>query len=400
MQSTLFRRLASAVFMLVMSGRAVAVDWTERSELNLRPGVTDISQSVYDLHMFVLWIMTAIGALVVVLIMWSIFRHRRSRRPEPSHFHENVALEVFWTVVPFVILIVMAAPAFRLLVAMDDTSEAELTVQAVGYRWQWSYEYLTWGDDNDVGVSFYSALATPPEQYNTPLLASGLFPYGTAADNHGKPAPEKDHNYMLDVDNPLVIPSGVKVRILLTADDVIHSFFVPDFGIKKDAIPGFVNEVWTLVPEGREGTYYGQCAELCGKGHAFMPIEVKVVTRDQFDGWLSEQKEKAASGPDLTEFASLEEAMEVGAQRYAASCAVCHGAQGQGGIGPAFAGSDLATNPDNLQQHIDIVVNGRNAMPAFRAQLTPKEIAAVVTYERNAFGNDTGDLVQPADVAK
>lgn len=400
MQSTLFRRLASVVLMLVMSGRALAADWTERSELNLRPGVTDISNEVYDLHMFVLWIMAAIGGLVVVLILWSIIRHRRSRRPEAAHFHENVALEVFWTVIPFIILIIMAAPAFRLLVEMDDTSESELTVQVTGYRWQWSYEYLTWKDDNDVGVFFYSALATPPEQYNTPALAAGLFPYGTAAENYGKPAPEKDHNYMLEVDNKLVIPSGVKVRFLVTADDVIHSFFMPDFGIKKDAIPGFVNEVWVRVPEGNEGTYYGQCAELCGKGHAFMPIEVEVVSQDEFDGWLAEQQQLAAAGPDLTEFASLDEAMEVGAQRYAASCAVCHGAQGQGGIGPAFAGSDLTTSAERLAEHIDVVVNGRNAMPAFKAQLTPKEIAAVVTYERNAFGNDTGDLVQPADVAK
>jgi cytochrome c oxidase subunit 2 len=205
---------------------------------------------------------------------------------------------------------------------------------------------------------------------------------------------------MLEVDEPLYIPSGMKVRFLVTAEDVIHSFYLPDFGFKKDAIPGFVNEVWTNVPEGQEGTYFGQCAELCGKNHAFMPIEVRVVAQNEFDQWIAEQKEKAASGPDLTPFASLDEAMQLGQQKYAAACALCHGAGGEGGIGLKFAGSEFMTNPENRDANIDVLLNGRNAMPSFKAQLTPKEIAAVITYQRNAFGNETGDLIQPADVAE
>ncbi len=400
MQSTLFRRVVTALSLLMVSGFVAASDWTERSDHNLRQGVTQVSQDVYDLHMTILWIVTAIGLLVFGLIMYSVFAHRRSKRPKPADFHEHVGLEIMWTVIPFFILIAMAIPATRVLVSLDDTSASTLTVKVTGYRWKWSYEYLAYKDDNDVGVFFFSNLKTPPEQYNTPALKDGLFPYGTAAENYGKDAPEKDHNYMLEVDKPLYIPSGVKVRFLVTADDVIHSFYMPDFGFKKDAIPGFVNEIWANIPEGQEGTYYGQCAELCGKNHAFMPIEVRVVSQDEFAVWLAEEKEKAASGPDLTPFASLDDAMRLGQEKYAAACAMCHGANGEGGIGLPFAGTDFATKPEYLQEHIDVLVNGRAAMPAFKAQLTPREIAAVITYERNAFGNNTGDLIQPADVAK
>lgn len=399
MQSNLFHRLVIAATTLLFSGVAAAAqDWTERSNENLRPGVTEISQHVYDLHMLVLIIVSVIGLLVFGLIMYSVVAHRKEKHPEPATFHEHVGLEIFWTVVPFFILIAMAVPATKVLIEMDDTEAAELTIKVTGYRWNWSYEYLAYGDDPDVGVFFFSNLETPQEQYMTPALEGGLFPYGTAAENFGQELPELDHNYMLDVDKPLVIPAGVKVRFLITADDVIHSFYMPDFGIKKDAIPGFVNEAWTIVPADATGSYFGQCTELCGKGHAFMPIEVTVLPQEEFDAWIAEQKEAAASGPDLTPFAGIDAAMELGQQKYAQACAVCHGANGEGGIGPAFAGSDLATNPDRIQEHIDILNNGQGAMPAFGAQLTPAEIAAVVTYERNAWGNDTGDLIQPADV--
>lgn len=400
MQSTLFRRVTAALTLLLVSGVSVASDWTERSNVNLRPGVTNISQDVFDLHMIILWIVSLIGLLVFGLIMYSAVAHRRSKRPQAADFHENVFLEVFWTVVPFIILIGMAVPATRVLIDMDDSSEAELTVKVTGYRWNWSYEYLAYKDDNDVGIFYFSNLKTPAEQYNTPVLKGGLFPYGTAADRVDAEPTEKDANYMLAVDKPLVIPAGVKVRFLVTADDVIHSFYVPDFAIKKDAIPGFVNEAWALVPEDATGTYYGQCAELCGKNHAFMPIEVTVLAENEFDSWLAEEKEKAASGPDLTPFSSLESAMELGQQKYAASCVLCHGAEGQGGIGLPFAGSALMTDSSRVQENIDVLLKGRNAMPSFAAQLTPREIAAVITYQRNAFGNNTGDLVQPADVAK
>ncbi|MFN3712658.1 MAG: cytochrome c oxidase subunit II [Alcanivoracaceae bacterium] len=400
MQSTLFRRVTAALTLLLVSSVSVASDWAERSNVNLRPGVTDISQDVYGLHMAILIIVSVIGLLVFGLIMYSAVAHRRSKRPQPATFHEHVGLEIFWTVVPFIILIGMAIPATRVLIAMDDSAESELTIKVTGYRWNWSYEYLAYGDDNDVGLFFFSNLKTPPEQYERPVLSGGLFPMGTAVSRVGEERPAKDDDYMLGVDRPLVIPAGVKVRFLITADDVIHSWFMPDFAIKKDAIPGFINEAWTVVPEDATGTYYGQCAELCGRNHAFMPIEVRVVAKDEFDVWIAEEKEKAASGPDLTPFASLDAAMKLGQEKYATACAMCHGANGQGGIGLPFAGTEYMKNKDFLQDNINVLLQGRNAMPAFRAQLTPRDIAAVITYQRNAFGNNSGDLVQPADVAK
>ncbi|MCC4307308.1 cytochrome c oxidase subunit II [Alcanivorax marinus] len=398
MQSTLFHRAAVGLISLMISGWAVASDWTERSDHNLRPGVTAVSQEVYDLHTTILWIVTIIGLLVFGLILISMIRHRRSRHPNPATFHEHVFLEVLWTVIPFIILIAMAVPATRVLIELDDSSDAELTVKVTGHRWKWEYEYLTYADDNNIGVSFMSNIATPPEQINNPVLAGGLFPYGTAQDAVGNEFPEKGANYNLEVDQPLVLPSGQKVRFLVTSADVIHSFWVPDFGGKKDAIPGFVNETWAKVPEGKEGTYYGQCAELCGKNHAFMPIEAKVVSQAEFADWLAQKKEEAAAAPDLTPFADLDEAMELGQQTYAGNCAVCHGNNGEGGVGLPFAGSDFATQEEHLEEHIHVLVEGRGAMPAFAAQLSPRQIASVITYERNAWGNETGDLIQPEDV--
>ena len=404
MQSTLFRRAAAALTTLAASGVAVA-DWTERSDVNLRPGVTHISQEVYDLHMLVLGIVTVIGLLVFGLIMWSAINHRKSKNPVPAKFHEHIGLEVTWTVIPFIILIFMAWPATKTLIDLEDTSEDVLTVKVTGYQWYWHYEYLTYEDDMDVGVGFFSRLSTPREYFERPMLSGGLFPVGTAADRVGEdfipldPTPGSEtFNYLIEVDNPLVIPAGQKVRFLITADDVIHSFWVPDFGYKKDAIPGFINESWTEVPEDATGIYRGQCAELCGRDHAFMPIEVHVKPRDEFVSWLEEQKLAAEEGPDMTPFASLDDAMAAGSDIYNQACVVCHGAQGQGGVGPTFQGTDLTMNPDRKQENIDILVNGRGAMPSFSAQLSPREIAAVITYQRNAFGNETGDLIQPDDV--
>lgn len=401
MQLKPFHRVTVALTTLMLSGLAAASEasnWSNRSDINLRPGVTNISHDVYHLHNLVLGICAAIGALVFVLILWSMIRHRRSVRPEPSKFHENLGLEILWTVVPFIILVCMAIPATRVLVKEADTSKADLTVQVTGHRWKWSYEYLEYKDDKDPGVFFFSQLATPQKEYDTPVLSSGLFPYGTAKDNAGKPSPQKDHNYLLKADRPLVIPAGEKVRFLITSGDVIHSFFVPDFGIKKDAIPGYENSVWTKVPENETGMYYGQCAELCGKGHAFMPINIKVVSASEFKTWLADQEKKAKSGPDLTPFSGLDQAMKVGKQVFDKNCAVCHGADGKGGVGPSFRGTPMTTDPKNRKNHIDTVINGRKAMPSWKAQLKPREIAAVVTYERNAWGNNTGDLIQPAEV--
>jgi cytochrome c oxidase subunit II len=294
----------------------------------------------------------------------------------------------------------MAIPATRVLIAMDDSAESELTIKVTGYRWNWSYEYLSLSGRQRCWRVFLLQPENPAGAVQHADAEGGLFPYGTAAERFGAEPQEKDHNYMLEVDKPLVLPAGVKVRFLVTADDVIHSFFMPDFAIKKDAIPGFVNEAWTVVPEDATGVYYGQCAELCGKNHAFMPIEVRVVAKEEFDSWMAEEKEKAASGPDLTPFSGLEAAMTLGQEKYIAACALCHGASGQGGIGLPFAGTALMTDSSRIQENIDVLNKGRNAMPAFAAQLTPREIAAVITYQRNAFGNETGDLIQPADVAK
>lgn len=402
MQLKPLHRTVVAMTSLMISGLAAAAasDRTERSDINLRPGVTEISHDVYELHMIILLICSVIGALVFGLIMWSAIRHRKSRRPEAAGFHENVVLEVVWTVIPFVILVAMAIPATKVLVSMKDSGEAPLIVKVTGHRWNWSYEYLQYQDEANLGVSFFSNLATPPEEYENPVLESGLFPYGTAAGDSDPLSPEKNPLYLLDADKPLVIPAGQKVRFLITASDVIHSFWVPDFGIKQDAIPGLVNEAWTLVPEDRTGTYYGQCTELCGKGHAFMPIEVKVVAQNEFSDWLAQKQEEAAAAPDLTPFQNLDEAMALGEETYNQACAVCHAKNGTGGVGPSLVASDLVTSEDRIPEHIDIVLNGRNAMPSFAGRLTPRQIAAVITYERNAWSNDTGDLIQPADVQK
>lgn len=394
--------VALAAWFVATAATADESNWSDRSNLNIRPGINPISHDVMALNNYALWVVSLIGLLVVVLVFWAMIRHRRSVRPEPSKFHENTFLEITWTVIPIFILIALAWPATKLLVRMDDTSGAELTVKVTGSRWHWNYEYVAYDGNNDIGLSFYSNLSTPKDQYDNPVLPGGLFPYGTSKDLVGKDRVKKDHNYLLEVDKPLVLPSDTKIRFLITSDDVIHSWFVPDFGWKKDAIPGYINADWTEVPAKSEGTYYGNCAELCGKGHAFMPIEVKVVSKDKFKAWLATELEASKAGPDLTPFASLDEAMKEGETLFhgAGTCAICHGDKGQGGVGPAMAGNSFFTDAAKLSEHIHIVTHGKNAMPNFSGQLTPRQIAAVITYERNAFGNDSKQLVQPADVAK
>jgi len=389
--------------LLLLSSRALA-DWTTRSAVNMRPGATDMSEQIQDLHMLIFWVCTVIGLLVFGLILWSVIHHRRSKNPTPASFHEHLGLEITWTVIPFIILVLMAWPATRVLLSLDDSSNSALTIKVTGYQWYWHYEYLTYEDDMDVGVQFFSKLATPSELYERPVLQGGLFPRGTARDRAGNSFTPltadnaETRNYLLEVDNRLVLPAGQKVRFLVTSDDVIHSFWVPDFGFKKDAIPGFVNEIWTEIPEGREGIYRGQCAELCGRYHAFMPIEVEVVPRATFTSWLEEKRTAMAEGPDLTPFPSLAAARQAGEAVFNQHCAVCHGTEGQGGIGPSFQGSDLMTNSARVEENKSILLNGRAAMPSFKAQLSPRDIAAVIRYQRNAFGNDTGDLVQPEHI--
>ena len=233
-------------------------------ELNMPKGVTQISREVYDLHMLILWICVIIGVIVFGAIIWSILHHRKSKGVTPSEFHESTTVEIIWTVIPFLILVGMAIPAAKTLVAMEDTSDADITIKITGYQWKWQYEYL------DEGISFFSTLATPREQ-----IAN---------------VQDKGENYLLEVDKPLVLPTGKKVRFLLTASDVLHAWWVPDLAVKKDAIPGFINEMWTQIEVGEEGTYRGQCAELCGRDHGFMPVVVVAKTEQDYQAWIKEQK--------------------------------------------------------------------------------------------------------------
>ena len=350
---------------------------TGRSDLNLRQGVTDISQQVYGLHMLMFWICVVIAVVVFGVMFYSMVAHRKSKGAKPANFHENVKVEIAWTVVPFLILIGMAVPAANTLIDMEDVSESDITVLVTGSQWKWHYKYM----DND--VEYFSVLATQQEQIKDKFT--------------------KGANYLLEVDRPLVIPTGKKVRFLITSDDVIHSWWVPDFAVKKDANPGFINEAWTNVNE--PGVYRGQCAELCGKDHGFMPIVVIAKEPAEYDAWIAEQEAIAQRAKEeeqrlLSMNMTMEEAMVTGKRVYDAVCAACHMPNGEGlpGVFPALKGSKMAL--EDQEGHIDIIVNGRagTSMASFSKQLTMTEIAAVTTYERNAWGNNTGDLVQAKDV--
>ncbi|MEO2267734.1 cytochrome c oxidase subunit II [Pseudoalteromonas pernae] len=347
------------------------------SDYNLRPGVTDISENVYQLHMTIFIICCVIGVIVFGVMFWALLRHRKSKGAKPASFHESTKVEILWTAIPFLILIGMAVPATKTLIAMEDTSKADVTIKITGSQWKWHYEYM----GHDVG--FYSLLSTPQEQIQN--------------------AQDKGEHYLLEVDKPLVIPTDKKVRFLMTSDDVIHSWWVPDFAVKKDANPGFINEAWTKVNEA--GIYRGQCAELCGKDHGFMPVVVEAKAPEEFEAWLAEQKQAVQAQADadaalLDQTLTQEELMATGEQVYMARCAACHQPTGLGlpGVFPAIKDSPIAKG--EIKDHIDIVVHGKpgTAMQAFVSQLTLKELAAVVTYQRNAFGNDTGDTVQPSAI--
>ncbi|RJG49574.1 cytochrome c oxidase subunit II [Motilimonas pumila] len=345
--------------------------------VNLTQGVTDISQQVYDLHMTIFYICCVIGILVFAVMFWAIIHHRKDKGAKAAQFHENTKVEILWTAIPFVILIAMAIPATKTLIAMEDPSDADITIQVTGSQWKWHYKYF--GQD----VEFYSLLATRQDQINNER--------------------NKRDNYLLEVDYPLVLPVGKKVRFLVTSEDVIHSWWVPAFAVKKDANPGFINEAWTRINE--PGIYRGQCAELCGKDHGFMPIVVIAKPEQEFNTWLASQQqkiaeEKAAEQALLSMNMTMDEMMTLGEKVYLKSCAACHQANGEGlaGVFPALKGNKIAT--EDVLKHIDVVVHGApgTAMQAFAKQLKLKELSAVITYERNAWGNDTGDLVQPAQV--
>lgn len=343
---------------------------------NMPRGVTDISHQVYDLHMIIFYICCAIAFIVFGLMFWSILYHRKSKGVQPEQFHGSLKVEIIWTAIPVLILVAMAVPASKTLIAMEDASEADLTVLVTGSQWKWHYKYL------EHPIEFYSLLATPRDEINN--LAA------------------KNDMYLRDVDKPLVLPTGKKIRFLVTSDDVIHSWWVHDFAIKKDANPGFINETWTKVDT--PGIYRGQCAELCGKDHAFMPVVVDVRSPKDFDAWVAEQlalqaqlkAEEVARG-----MMDMQELMTLGQKTYETHCAACHQVSGEGLAGaiPALKGSLMATT--DIPAHIRIVVHGKagTAMQAYGKQLTNSELAAVITYERNAWGNNTGELVQAADVA-
>jgi cytochrome c oxidase subunit 2 len=372
-QSKRLYRLAFGPVLMLMGAAALAAGG-ETNQVNMSPGVTSAGQSIYNLHMIILAICMVIGIGVFGVMFYSIINHRKSKGVTPATFHESTKVEIAWTVVPFLILIFMAVPATSTLLDIYDFEDADLDVLVTGYQWKWKYEYLNEEGEN---VAFFSNLKTPQgEIYN---------------------AEPKGEHYLLEVDEPLVIPVDTKVRFLVTANDVIHSWWVPELAVKKDAIPGFINEAWTRADE--VGTYRGQCAELCGKDHGFMPIVVNVVSREEFDGWLGGKQQEAAEIKQLmAQTFTLEELMARGKAVYERNCLACHGAGGEGGVGKPIAGSPVATG--ELEAHLDVSINGvpGTAMQAFGGQLNDVDMAAVITYQRNAFGNNMGDMVQPIDV--
>jgi len=342
--------------------------------INLTRGVTDISNKVFDLHMLIFWICVVACVLVFAVLIYSIFTHRKSKGAVAAEFHESTTVEIIWTTIPFLVLVAMAVPATTTLLALEDTRDADMSIQITGYQWKWKYDYL------DEGISFFSVLTTPRDQIE-----------GDAP---------KDASYLMDVDNPIVVPINKKIRFLITSNDVIHSWWVPALGWKQDAVPGFINDAWTELTE--PGTYRGKCAELCGKDHGFMPIVLVAKTQEDYDAWVEEQKGAAAAAADAaTATLTMDELMAKGETAYNSHCAACHQANGAGipGVFPAIAGSAVATG--DVARHIDIGINGvpGTAMQAFGEQLSAVDLAAVITYQRNAFGNDTGDMVQPADIA-
>ncbi|WP_318433194.1 cytochrome c oxidase subunit II [Photobacterium leiognathi] len=351
----------------------------ETMQLNMTPGVTAVSQDVYGLHMTILYICIVIGVVVFGAMFWAIFHHRKSKGAKPASFHESTKVEIIWTVIPFIILIAMAVPATKTLIAMEDTSKSDVTILVTGSQWKWHYSYF------DQDVEYYSHLATSAEQISNQR--------------------QKRDNYLLEVDYPLVLPVGQKVRFLITSQDVIHSWWVPAFAVKKDANPGFINEAWTRID--KPGIYRGQCAELCGKDHGFMPIVVIAKPQAEYEEWLqqikiTQRKAKEEEQRLLDMEMTMDELMTLGEKTYVARCAMCHQANGQGlpGAFPALAGEGVSVDPKRKIEHISVVVHGKNgtAMQAFGPQLSLKELAAVITYERNAWGNDTGEVIQAAEV--
>lgn len=349
-------------------------------QLNMYEGVTPISRDAYYLHMVCMVVCAVIGVVVFGVMIYSIIHHRKSKGYKAASFHDNPRLEIVWSIIPFLILVGLAVPATRVLMRMDDTNQSEITVKVVGYQWRWQYEYL------DQGISFFSTLSTPFNQIQN--------------------KEKKSEWYLLEVDKPLVLPINKKIRFLVTSNDVVHSWWVPELGIKRDAIPGFMYEAWAKIE--KPGTYRGQCAELCGVNHGFMPIVVEAVSDADFNKWVAAQRKAedkyAQDEANASEQRTMprDELLTLGKQRYEQFCSPCHRPDGKGipPMYPALKGSSVATgNP--ISRHIDIILNGilGSAMQPYKDQLTDEEIAAIATYERNAWENNTNEVVQPAEVA-
>ena len=359
-------------FILFITSPVINADWFA---LNMTRGITDISNEVFELHMLIFWICVAIGALVFGVMFYSMYAHTREKNPVPATFDDNHKLEIAWTIIPFLILIAMAIPASKTLIKMYDDTAGDINIQVTGYQWKWQYRYLE--DD----VSFFSNLATDWDEINN-LVPKGEF-------------------YLQEVDEMVVIPAGKKVRFLITANDVIHSWWMPAFAIKQDAIPGFVNTAWTKVDE--PGIYRGKCTELCGKNHGFMPIVVKVVEQDEYEEWVGIKKEEAQKLAELTTKEwTTEELVSRGQSVYEINCVACHQTNGQGiaGIFPALVGSDVVLN--NKERNIEILMEGVQgaAMNSF-SYLSEVEIASVITYTRQSWSNGEkgdGEVVVPKDI--
>src|SRR3954447_18015816 len=366
--STIMWGLTAALY----SGLALAA--ADPYQLNLPEPQSTIARQIYDQHTLALWICLVIFVGVFGTMFYSVLKHRKSVGYKAANFHHSTTVEIIWTIIPFFILVGMAYPATKTIIAMKDTSSPDITIKTTGYQWKWGYDYIT-GEGE--GISFLSALATPKAQIEN-----------TAT---------KNENYLLEVDNPVVVPVGKKVRILLTANDVLHAWWVPALGVKQDAIPGYVRDTWFTAD--KPGTYRGQCAELCGKEHGFMPIIVEAVEPQKYTQWVAEQKKKsAATDSDANKVFTPEELKAEGVKVYTANCAACHQANGKGlpGTFPPLEGSKLASGPK--ADHIKIVMEGKagTAMSAFK-HLSDVQIASVVTYERSSWGN-TGDVVQPSEM--
>ena len=369
MKQNCLRKGAAGVVSLGMSGSV----WAEYA-YNLQMPASKVASDVFHLHNLIMLVCIGIFVVVFGAMFYSLLMHRKSRGHKAANFHENTTVEVVWTVVPFIILVGMAYPAAKVVIDMKDTSNPDMTIKVTGYQWKWGYDYL------QDGVSFYSMLSTPRDQIDN--LAT------------------KGEHYLLEVDNPVVVPVGKRVRLLITANDVIHAWWMPAFAVKQDAIPGFIRDSWFRAD--RIGTYRGQCAELCGKDHGFMPIVVQVVSEADYKTWVASKKGAAKTAvADNSKTFTMDELKTRGEQVYAANCAACHQVNGMGipGAFPAMSGSKTANGP--IDEHIKTVLNGRpgTAMQGFGSQLSDADIASVVTYERNAWENKVGDMAQPAQIA-